>query len=124
MTRGTNILVPASAHAALELIRVRRGYRSRSQFVHTLLSENVCAQRALDPEARLMHLATLLRYPPPRKLADLAGKARGRCCVSRSETTTRSRFGRQRDLWGSDFRGSPATAVIRTIKHAPVLMRC
>lgn len=30
------------------------------------------------PKALLMHLVTLLRYPPPRKLADLAGESPGK----------------------------------------------
>ncbi|WP_216915524.1 ribbon-helix-helix protein, CopG family [Nocardia noduli] len=67
MTPGTNVLVPKSALEALELIRIERGYRSRNQTVRALLKEYVLDQQDRDPQQRLMHVATLMRYPSPHR---------------------------------------------------------
>ncbi|MGX1811454.1 hypothetical protein ACWIGI_37505 [Nocardia sp. NPDC055321] len=66
MIRQTRVLVPESAINALEVIRERRGLRSRNRAIVALLEEYVEVQRVLDPPARLTHVATVIRYPPPR----------------------------------------------------------
>lgn len=74
----TNVRVPEAALRALALIRADRGYPSQSETVRQLINEYVEAQRGCEPRERLTHLATVLRYPPPRKEARLTGQSPGK----------------------------------------------
>ena len=49
---------------ALKAIAARRGV-SRDEAVRQVLAEHVDAQEACEPEARLTHISTVLRYPQP-----------------------------------------------------------
>ncbi|MFI7643354.1 hypothetical protein [Nonomuraea sp. NPDC049400] len=60
----TNVRVLPCAYAALQTIVARRGL-SRDETVRRLLSEYVERQEHLDPEERLTHVSTVLRYPLP-----------------------------------------------------------
>jgi hypothetical protein len=60
----TNVRVPPCASAALQTIAARRG-TSRDETVRRLLSEYVERQEHLDPEERLTHVSTVLRYQLP-----------------------------------------------------------
>jgi hypothetical protein len=73
MSWQTNVAVPLSALEALRSIRARCGYRSRAEAVRELLGEYVAVQSARAPDQRLVHVATLLRYPPPRREARFLG---------------------------------------------------
>jgi hypothetical protein len=60
----TNVRVPPCASAALQTIAARAG-TSRDETIRRLLSEHVERQEHLDPEERLTHVSTVLRYPMP-----------------------------------------------------------
>ncbi|MFD3464221.1 hypothetical protein ACFWVM_31295 [Nocardia fluminea] len=74
----TNVVIPESAHAALAVIRAHHGFASRNKTVRWLLEDYVAEQRAREPDQRLMHVATLLRYPPTRRAAINSGCSPGR----------------------------------------------
>lgn len=78
MTWETNVLVPASAHTALEAIRSRRGFRSRNETVARLLEEYIADQHGREPDQMLVHIATLLRYPLTRREARANHGSHGR----------------------------------------------
>ncbi|MFJ8620080.1 transposase [Streptomyces clavifer] len=59
----TNVWHPACALAAVKAIAVRRG-RSRDETVRQLLDEHLEAQEHREPDMRLTHISTVLRYPP------------------------------------------------------------
>jgi hypothetical protein len=62
----TNVRLPHGAFDALAAVTIRRG-TSRDETVRQLLAEYVEVQEALDPDDRLTHISTVLRYPsPPR----------------------------------------------------------
>jgi hypothetical protein len=60
----TNVRVPASALASLNKVATSRGF-SRDETISQLITEHIERQEALDPDDRLTHVATLMRYPPP-----------------------------------------------------------
>ncbi|WP_399437353.1 hypothetical protein [Streptomyces sp. WAC07149] len=62
--KETNVRLPECAHQALAAIASRWG-TSRDETVRRLLSAHVEAQEGADPDDRLAHISTLLRYPPP-----------------------------------------------------------
>ncbi|MFI6006930.1 hypothetical protein ACIA98_42510 [Streptomyces sp. NPDC051366] len=62
--KETNVRLPVCAHQALAVIAARQG-TSRDATVRLLLSAHVQAQEEVDPDDRLTHISTLLRYPPP-----------------------------------------------------------
>ncbi|WP_326613751.1 hypothetical protein OHA57_00100 [Streptomyces anulatus] len=59
----TNVWLPACALAAVKAIAVRRGL-SRDETVRQLLDEHLEAQEHREPDMRLTHISTVLRYPP------------------------------------------------------------
>lgn len=62
----TNVRLPLCAVEALERIAARRGV-SRDEAVRQVLDEHVVEQEAREPDDRLTHISTVLRYPaPPR----------------------------------------------------------
>ncbi|MEU9420205.1 hypothetical protein [Streptomyces sp. NPDC048272] len=61
--KETNVRLPVCAHQALAVIAVRQG-TSRDETVRRLLTDHVEAQEAEDPDDRLTHISTVLRYPP------------------------------------------------------------
>lgn len=67
MKIATNVWVPVSAVDALDEIKAREGHRSRNRTLACLLGEYLDDQLARGPEDRLVHVATLLRWPPPRR---------------------------------------------------------
>lgn len=77
MKTSTNVWVPTSAVTALDTIKVRKGYRSWNQTLERLLAEYVDDQRRREPDERLVHIATLLRWPPPRRVDLLTAEQLG-----------------------------------------------
>ena len=67
MKSGTNVWVPVSAVAALDEIKVQEGHRSLNQALASLLREYLEDQQGRGPDDRLVHIATLLRWPPTRR---------------------------------------------------------
>ncbi|MFC3504145.1 hypothetical protein ACFOOK_24685 [Micromonospora krabiensis] len=63
----TNVRLPVCAHNALAVIAARRGC-SRDETVRQLLSDYVARQEQLSEPDRLSHIATVLRYPTPRRM--------------------------------------------------------
>lgn len=61
--KETNVRLPVCAHEALAVIVARQG-TSRDETIRQLLSDHVEAQEAEDPDDRLTHISTVLRYPP------------------------------------------------------------
>lgn len=62
--KETNVRVPYCAFDALAAVMARRG-TSRDETVRQLLAEHVSAQEARDPDDRVTHISTVLRYPQP-----------------------------------------------------------
>lgn len=60
----TNVRLPPCAFDALAAVMARQG-TSRDATVRRLLAEHVERQEQEDPEDRLTHISTVLRYPPP-----------------------------------------------------------
>ncbi|MER7178539.1 hypothetical protein ABT404_03450 [Streptomyces hyaluromycini] len=60
----TNIRLPRCAAEALAAVGARRG-TSRDETLRQLLAEHVEFQERRDPDDRLTHISTVLRYPPP-----------------------------------------------------------
>ncbi|GAA2155551.1 hypothetical protein GCM10009760_55600 [Kitasatospora kazusensis] len=60
----TNVRLPHCALDALAAVASHRG-TSRDETLRQLLAEHVEAQQKLDPDDRLTHISTVLRYPPP-----------------------------------------------------------
>jgi hypothetical protein len=60
----TNVRLPPCAFNALAVIATRRK-TSRDKTVRLVLGEHVEAQQNREPEDRLTHISTVLRYPPP-----------------------------------------------------------
>ncbi|MGX1542584.1 hypothetical protein [Streptomyces adustus] len=60
----TNVRLPWCAVQALAVVGARRG-TSRDETLRQLLSEHVEFQERRDPDDRLTHISTVLRYPPP-----------------------------------------------------------
>lgn len=60
----TNVRVPFCAFDALAAVAARQG-ASRDATVRRLLAEHVERQEQVDPDDRLTHISTVLRYPPP-----------------------------------------------------------
>jgi hypothetical protein len=60
----TNIRLPLCAFDALTAVMARHG-TSRDATVRRLLTEHVERQEQTDPDDRLTHISTVLRYPPP-----------------------------------------------------------
>lgn len=60
----TNVRVPFCAFDALAAVAARQG-ASRDATVRQLLAEHVERQEQVDPDDRLTHISTVLRYPPP-----------------------------------------------------------
>lgn len=63
-TTETNVRLPPCAHDALAAVMARQG-TSRDATVRQLLAEHVERQEQTDPDDRLTHISTVLRYPPP-----------------------------------------------------------
>lgn len=63
----TNVRVPGSALASLSKIQQRRGIRSRAQTLRQVLENYVAAQMRREPDERLTHVATLMRYPRSKR---------------------------------------------------------
>ena len=67
MKRGrgeqTSVRVPREAVAALEAYAAKHG-KSRDAALRAALQNYVTTQSALEPEQRLTHVTTVLRYPP------------------------------------------------------------
>lgn len=61
--RETNVRLLPSAHTALAAVTARWRI-SRDEAVRRLLTEYVRAQEGREPEDRLTHISTVLRYPP------------------------------------------------------------
>lgn len=62
----TNVRLPPCAFDALAVVSAKRGI-SRDEAVRQLLGEHVELQENREPEDRLTHVSTVLRYPaPPR----------------------------------------------------------
>ncbi|MFE1198144.1 hypothetical protein ACFW6E_36295 [Streptomyces olivaceoviridis] len=64
-TTETNVRLPPCAFDALTAVVARHG-TSRDATVRRLLAEHVERQEQRDPDDRLTHISTALRYPPPR----------------------------------------------------------
>jgi hypothetical protein len=64
-TTETNVRLPSCAFDALSAVMARDG-TSRDTAVRRLLAEHVERQEQRDPDDRLTHISTVLRYPPPR----------------------------------------------------------
>lgn len=94
MTISTNVWVPASAVAALDEIKVHESYRSRNQALASVLGDYVDHQRERGPEGRVVHIATLLRWPPPRREDRLVASHRGVPTSGRQ-----LRLNVERELW-------------------------
>jgi hypothetical protein len=62
--RETNVRIPFCAFDALAVVTARQG-GSRDATVRMLLAEYVERQEREDPDDRLTHISTVLRYPPP-----------------------------------------------------------
>ncbi|MEU1596618.1 hypothetical protein ABZ468_28135 [Streptomyces sp. NPDC005708] len=60
----TNVRIAPSALEALPRIMARHGV-SRDATVRQLLTEHVASQEQRQPEDRITHISTVLRYPPP-----------------------------------------------------------
>ncbi|MCM2416692.1 hypothetical protein [Streptomyces sp. RKAG293] len=60
----TNVRLPECAHEALGAIVAERG-TSRDEALRQLLAAHVEVQEGRDPDDRLTHISTVLRYPPP-----------------------------------------------------------
>ncbi|MEU6278078.1 hypothetical protein ABZ871_37640 [Streptomyces populi] len=67
--KETNVRLAPCALEALAAVMARRG-ASRDETVRQLLTEHVKAQERKDPEDRITHISTVLRYPPPRWRGD------------------------------------------------------
>jgi hypothetical protein len=66
----TNVRLPLCALNALAVVMARRGI-SRDEAVRQVLGEHVERQENREPEDRLSHISTILRYPaPPRWRGD------------------------------------------------------
>ncbi len=66
----TNVRLPPCAFDALAVVAERRGV-SRDEAVRQVLSEHIELQENREPEDRLTHISTVLRYPaPPRWRSD------------------------------------------------------
>lgn len=78
--RETNVVVPPSCAAALAALCAESG-RSRAATLRDLLTEHVDAQRVLGDDSQLVHIATLLRHPPPARFALAAAERRVRLRV-------------------------------------------
>jgi hypothetical protein len=63
-TTETNVRLPPCAFDALTAVMARYG-ASRDATVRRLLTEHVERQEQEDPDDRLTHISTVLRYPPP-----------------------------------------------------------
>ncbi|PKZ62840.1 hypothetical protein CYJ73_25025 [Gordonia terrae] len=94
MKKETNVWVPSSAVIALDAIQVREHYRSRNQTLERLLQDYVIDQQGRDPHDRLVHIATLLRWPPPRREDKSSAQKLG---VAPSGRQLRVRI--EEDLW-------------------------
>jgi hypothetical protein len=64
-TTETNVRLPPCAFDALTTVVARHG-TLRDATVRRLLAEHVERQEQTDPDDRLTHISTVLRYPPPR----------------------------------------------------------
>jgi hypothetical protein len=64
--RETNVRLLPCVIEALMRIAVRRGI-SRDAAARQVLAEHLDAQEAREPEDRLTHISTVLRYPPPTR---------------------------------------------------------
>ncbi|MEU6562637.1 hypothetical protein [Nocardia nova] len=91
MSWETNVLVPASALSALDVVRIRRGYRSRDKTVVALLESYVQDQQRRAVDERLTHISTVIRYPPAPRDTALRGVEPG----------VRLRLRLDRALWAS-----------------------
>lgn len=60
----TNVRLPPCAFDALAVVAELRGV-SRDETVRQVLSEHIELQENREPEDRLTHISTVLRYPPP-----------------------------------------------------------
>ncbi|MET9378878.1 hypothetical protein ABZX98_32890 [Streptomyces sp. NPDC002992] len=60
----TNVRLPPCAFDALAAVASRRN-TSRDETVRQLLTEHVERQEQQEPDGRLTHISTVLRYPPP-----------------------------------------------------------
>lgn len=60
----TNVRLPRCAFSALAVVAARRGI-ARDEAVRQVLGEHVQLQENLEPEDRLTHISTVLRYPAP-----------------------------------------------------------
>ena len=66
----TNVRLPLCAFDALAVVAARRG-TSRDEAIRQVLGEHVELQENREPEDRLTHVSTVLRYPaPPRWRGD------------------------------------------------------
>ncbi|BFO23221.1 hypothetical protein SHKM778_96090 (plasmid) [Streptomyces sp. KM77-8] len=63
-TAETNVRLPPCAFGALAAAMTRQG-TSRDATVRRLMTEHVERQEQEDPDDRLTHISTVLRYPPP-----------------------------------------------------------
>ncbi|WP_141746656.1 hypothetical protein [Streptomyces sp. LUP30] len=63
-TTETNVRLPSCAFDALTAVMARHG-TSRDAIVRRLLAEHVERQEQTNPDDRLTHVSTVLRYPPP-----------------------------------------------------------
>jgi plasmid stability protein len=61
--KQTSVRVPREAVAALEAYAAKHG-KSRDAALRAALQNYVTTQSALEPEQRLTHVTTVLRYPP------------------------------------------------------------
>ncbi|MFE7713338.1 hypothetical protein ACFU6I_48310 [Streptomyces sp. NPDC057486] len=63
----TNVRLPLCALDALAAVMAKQQQgTSRDATVRRLLAEHVERQEQEDPDDRLTHISTVLRYPPPR----------------------------------------------------------
>ncbi|MFI9358507.1 hypothetical protein [Streptomyces lydicus] len=62
--KETNVRLAPCVLEALAAVMARRG-ASRDETVRQLLAEHVEEQERKDPEDRITHISTVLRYPPP-----------------------------------------------------------
>ena len=96
MKAETNVWVPTSAVTALDVIKVREGYRSRNQTLERVLEDYVEEQRGREDDERLVHIATLFRWPPPRRDERRMAESLG---IEPSGRQLRVRI--DRDLWNT-----------------------
>lgn len=94
MRAETNVWVPTAAVTALDVIKVREGYRSRNQTLERVLEDYVEEQRGREDDERLVHIATLFRWPPPRRVDRRIAESLG---IEPSGRQLRVRV--DRDLW-------------------------